>query len=69
MRVVLGRSVQFGNQVRTAPIQVHPECVAAALQAEDTATRPEGLVDDLRAASDGVPPDRLEAALARIGAI
>jgi len=69
VRVVLGRSVQFGNQVRTAPIHVHPECVAAALLAEDAATRREGLVDALRAASDGVPSERLEAALARIGAV
>jgi hypothetical protein len=67
VRVVLGRNVQFGNQVRTAPIHVHPACVPVALQAEDSATTPEGLVDALRSASEGVPPDRLEAALLLVG--
>ena len=67
MRVVLGRSVQFGNQVRTAPIHVHPACVPVALQAEDNATAPEGLVEAIRSASEDVPLDRLEAALLLIG--
>jgi len=67
VRVVLGRSVQFGNQVRTAPIQVHPACVPVALQAENNATAPEGLADAVRSASEGVSPDQLEAALLLIG--
>jgi len=67
VRLVLGRSVQFGNQVRTAPIHVHPGCVPAALQAEDNATDREGLADAVRAAGEGIPADLLEAALAMIG--
>jgi len=66
VRIVLGRSVHFGNQVRTSPIHVHPACVPAALRAEDNATSIEGLADALRAASEDVPPERLEAALALI---
>lgn len=66
VRVVLGRSVHFGNQVRTSPIHVHPGCVSAALQAGDNATSREGLADALRTASEGIPPDRLEAVLALI---
>jgi hypothetical protein len=67
VRFVLGRSVQFGNQVRTAPIHVHPACVPGALQAEDNATDREGLAEAVRAASEEVPSDRLEAALLLIG--
>lgn len=67
VRVVLGRAIQFGNQVRTAPIHVHPACVPAALQAEDNATLPEGLVEAIRSASEGVSPDQLEAVLLLIG--
>ena len=67
VRLVLGRSVQFGNQVRTAPIHVHPACVPAALQAEDNATDREGLADAVRTATEGIPDEALEAALALTG--
>jgi hypothetical protein len=67
VRFVLGRSIQFGNQVRTSPIHVHPSCAGAALKKEDNATEQEGLADAIRAATDGVPADRLETALESIG--
>jgi hypothetical protein len=66
VRIVLGRRVHFGNQVRTAPIHVHARCVPAALRAEDNATDAEGLGEALRASSPDLPSDRLEAALLEI---
>ena len=33
MRVVLGREVEFGGQVRVGPINVHPKCVPDAVAA------------------------------------
>jgi hypothetical protein len=68
LRVVLGRGVFFGTQVRTSPIHVHPQCVTAALRAEDCTTQAEGLVEALRANSSGIDPDALAAALQRIAA-
>ena len=67
VRIVLGRRVRFGNQVRTAPIHVHVRCLAAALNAEDSATSPEDLDASLRANSSDLPEDRLNAVLAEIG--
>jgi len=67
VRVVLGRRVQFGNQVRTSPIHVHPGCVAEAVRADDSAIPPEGLIQALREASPDLPADRLEIALTEIG--
>ncbi len=66
LRVVLGRGVAFGSQVRTAPIAVHPHCVAAAIGAEDCTTEIAGFADGLRANSD-LPADRVEELLALIG--
>lgn len=66
-RVVLGRSTEFYGQVRTAPINVHPRCVAAELRAEDCATEPETLEQDLRANSRGVGADEIEEVLTAIG--
>jgi hypothetical protein len=66
-RVVLGRGVYFGTQVRTSPINVHAQCVAAALQAEDCTTEAEGLADALRANSKDMAPERLESVIAQIG--
>ena len=60
VRIVLGRRIQFGNQVRTAPIHVHPRCVQAAIDAEDNATEPEGLIEALREAGPDLPSNRLE---------
>jgi hypothetical protein len=69
LRVVIGRGVHFGSQVRTAPINVHPACVAAALAAEDCTTAREGFAQALRANSAELPPERVEATLAEIGPI
>jgi hypothetical protein len=67
LRVVLGREVSFGQQVRTTPINVLPEHVAAALRAPDGATPVEGFLDDLRAHSTDLTAAQLEQLLAEIG--
>jgi hypothetical protein len=66
LRVVLARQVEFGGQVRTAVIQVHPGCVGRALEAEDSGTEADGLEQALRSNSAEVPEDRLAALLARL---
>jgi ribosomal protein L37AE/L43A len=66
-RVVLGRDVQFGNQIRTGPINVHPSCVPAELMAEDCETEIEGFEDALKANSSGLTTPELEECLAAIG--
>ena len=66
-RVVLGRGVEFGNQVRVGPINVHPRCVAEAMQAVDSATEPEGFAEALRQNSGEFPANVLAAVLAEIG--
>jgi len=68
LRVVLGRSVEFGRQVRTTPIHVHPRCVAPALAAEDSATETEGFVEALRANSDE-PTGGFDGVIGEIGSI
>jgi hypothetical protein len=68
-RVVLGRGVEFGNQVRVGPINVHPRCVAQAMQAADSATEAEGFEAALRQNSPDFPAERLAAVLAEIGAL
>ncbi len=67
MRVVLGRAVEFGNQVRTAPINIHPRCVAKALQEEDCSTEAEGFADNLHNNSRDVSTERMEAVLTEVG--
>jgi hypothetical protein len=67
MRVVLGRAVEFGNQLRTAPINVHPQCVAEALQEEDCATEAEGFAGALHSNSGEVSAERLQEVLSAIG--
>jgi hypothetical protein len=67
LRVVLGRGVYFGSQVRTSPINVHPRCVASELQAEDCATEAEGFEAALRANSPDVPAERLDRLIVEIG--
>ena len=69
LRVALGRNVEFGNQVRTAPINVHPRCVAAELKADDCGTESQGFADALRANSKGLTEDQLHEAIATIGEI
>jgi hypothetical protein len=61
-RVVLGREVEFGNTVRTSPVNVHPHCVAAELEQPDAAFEEAGLMDTLRENSgdlDGAILDRV----------
>ena len=67
LRVTLGRHVEFGSQVRTSPINVHPRCVAAEMRSPECATEREGFADALRANSRDLSSDRIEAALAEIG--
>ena len=50
-RFALLREVTFGNQVRGAPINVHPGCVAGEIRAEDCATEIEGFAAAVRANS------------------
>jgi uridine kinase len=69
MRVILGKVVEFGSQVRTAPINVHAACVAAGMGAEDCATEPEGFEDALRANSSDLPREKIDALLAEIGGL
>jgi Poly(ADP-ribose) polymerase and DNA-Ligase Zn-finger region len=65
-RVVVLRSVEFYNQVRSGPIKVHPGCVAAALAAPESATETEGFAEAVRANS-GLADAEVERALAEIG--
>ncbi len=68
-RVVILRAVEFGNQVRNGPIAVHPRCVAAALEAPDSATEAAGLRAALRENSSDIDAKILERALSEIGAV
>ena len=67
LRVVLGREVEFGGQVRIGPIHVHPGCVAAELQEDHCATEAEGFAEALRTNSTDIPADKLDEVLAAIG--
>ncbi len=64
---MLGRGVYFGNQVRVAPITVHPKCVAAELEKDDCETEVEGLIDAMRANSGEFDEALFAAAVAEIG--
>lgn len=66
-RVALLREVSFGQQVRSAPINVHPRCVAAEILAEDCGTEVDGFADAVRANSKDIEPPDVEQALAEIG--
>jgi hypothetical protein len=67
VRVVLGRGVYFGNQVRVAPITVHPRCVSAELEKEDCETESGGFVNALRSNSDDFDDALLTATVTEIG--
>ena len=67
VRAVLGRGVQFGNQVRVAPITVHPRCVAGELEKDDCETEAAGLIGALRANSEELEPAMFDAAVTEIG--
>jgi poly [ADP-ribose] polymerase len=66
-RVVLGRTIEFGQQVRTAPVNVHPRCVREEMNNPECATEPDGFADAVRANSRDMPAERIEAALAEVG--
>lgn len=66
-RVALGRGVEFGRQVRTSPINVHPTCVGAEIRADDCMTEIEGFADALEANSTGLTAAEIEECLAAIG--
>jgi hypothetical protein len=67
LRVVLGRDIEFGGQVRTGPINVHPRCVAAELREDHCPTPAEGLAEALRANSPDLTAEQLDEVLAEIG--
>ena len=67
LRVVLGGGVEFGSQVRVAPINVHPGCVADEMKQADCETEPEGFADALRANSRDVTAEQIQAVLGDIG--
>jgi hypothetical protein len=66
-RVALLREVQFGNQVRGGPINVHPRCVAAELRADDCMTEVEGFEELVRANSPDLTEDDAAELFAQIG--
>jgi len=68
-RVVIGRAVEFGQQTRTSPINVHPACVPDALQAEDCATEVDGFEPALRTNSKGLDEVVIDSVLAEIGSL
>ena len=69
VRIVLGREVEFYQQVRVAHINVHPRCVAAELRAEDCATDIDGFEEALRTNTRDVGGDKLDEAIREIGSL
>jgi hypothetical protein len=67
-RVIVLRNVEFYNQTRSGPINVHPRCVRAALDAPDSATPKEGFVQAVKDNS-GLADAELADAIAAIGAL
>lgn len=67
LRVVLGREVEFGNQYRTMPIQVHPACVAGELEKEDCNTEADGFHAAIRSNSQGLSEEQIDAVLGSLG--
>ena len=67
-RIVMGREVQFGNQVRTTPINVLPAHVAEVLAEPESATRVEEFAEALERNS-GLSAQELDEVLAEIGAL
>ena len=66
-RVALLREVQFGNQVRANPINVHTQCVSAEIRAEDCVTEIDGFADAVKANSRNLTPAEVEEALTAVG--
>lgn len=68
-RVVMLRRVEFGGQVRHGTVNVHPGCVWAEIDREDSAVEPDALAEALRKNSEGVEPADLDGVLGTIGEI
>jgi hypothetical protein len=49
------------------PIQVHPRCVALELEREDCATEATGFADAIRANSQGLTSEQIDAVLEGVG--
>ena len=67
IRVVLGRAIEFGNQARTAPVNIHPRCVVSELNHEESNIEADGLAEALRENSKDLASERIEATLTEIG--
>ena len=67
IRVVLGREVEFGQQFRTMPIQVHIGCVVDEMEKVDCNTRSSGFEASVRAQAEGFTEQQVDDALAQIG--
>ena len=67
LRVILGRGVYFGNQVRTSPIMLHAHCVSVELEADDCMTEIPDFEASLRANSEGLSSQRIDELMTRIG--
>lgn len=68
-RVVMVRRVEFGNQVRHSPVNIHPGCVTRELEHEECGIEREGFADALRANSRGVDAADLDRVLGEIGPV
>jgi len=66
-RIVLVRTVEFYGQVRGAPVKVHPECVRAELDRDDSAIDRTLVVRELEANTPDLPRAAIESAIAAIG--
>ena len=66
-RVIVLRKVEFGSQVRAAPIKVHPQCVADFLAGDESMLEAEGFIESLREHSARLEEANLDAILAEIG--
>lgn len=69
LRLVLLRKVEFGNQVRSGPIFVHPRCGAAALAAPDDATPRADFAAQVRANSQNLSAAEVDSALVELGPV
>jgi hypothetical protein len=67
LRVALAKEVSFGSQTRTAAFQVHPKCVAAALDSPDVVTEREGLREGL-AENSGLEDELIDQVMEQIEA-
>lgn len=66
-RFVLGRGIVFGNQERTAPVNVHPQCVQPELLHEESNTERSGLDGLLRANSTQIDAELMARLLQQSG--